>query len=203
MKKLIAAAALSLFATSAHGATITYTNVISGYTDFVADVPVPQFNPQLGTLRSVNVQAQYIEKRTIAFENRGTGNQTFSTFTTNTINLSVPGSIDSGYTSWFSSSKLLSSFDGLRDYAGSSGWTTNSTTTNSVQIPVNSMIPFAGYSIIPIHVVAVGKFVGNYPGGAYAQSVDDIVEVRVLVSYTFDPCLFVIFNENRKLRRVS
>lgn len=201
MKKLLAA--IALVAATANAATITYTNFVSGFTDFIADVPLPQFNPQLGTLRGVSVQAQYIEKRSIAFENRGSGTQTFATFTTNTINLSVLGAVDSNYISWFSSSKQLSSFDGIRDYSGASGWTTNSTTTNSIQIPVTNIAPFAGYSVIPIHVVAVGKFAGNYPGGAYAQSVDDIVEVRVLVSYTFDPCLFVIFNENRKLRKLS
>ena len=201
MKKLLAS--LALTAVAANAATITYTNVVSGYTDFIAEVPIPQFNPQLGTLRGVSFQAQYIEKRTISFENLGSGTQTFSTFLTNTVNITIPSSTDSTYTSSFSSSKQLSPFDKTRDYAGSSGWTTNSTTTNSVQIAVTNMVPFFGYSVLPIHVVAFGKFAGNYPGGAYAQSVDDIVEVRIMVSYTFDPCLFVISNENRKLRRVS
>ena len=200
MKKLLAILAL---ANAANAATITYTNFVSGFTDFVADVGIPQFNPALGVLRGVVVQAQCIERKTIAFENRGNGGQTFSTFVTNTVNITIPGATDSTYTSSFSSSKLLSTFDGVRDYAGASGWTTNSTTTNAVQLAVTNTVPFAGYSVIPIHVVAVGKFAGNYPGGAYAQSVDDIVEVRVLVSYTFDPCLFVMVNENRKLRRVS
>jgi hypothetical protein len=209
MKKLIALIAASYLAITANAAsgctpgTITYTNSYIGYTDFITDIPIPQFNPCLGTLRSVTVQAQYIENRTASMENRGMGDQTFTVAITNTILVTVPNATDNRntYTSPFAVTKALKSYDGVNDFGGLSGYTTNYITTNAVSIALTSITPFAGYSVIPVRVSASGAFTGRFPGGSYAWNGQDLIEVRIFVSYTYDP--FIVFNyDNRKFKRI-
>ena len=201
MKKLLAS--LALTAVAANAATITYTNVVSGYTDFIADVHIPQFNPQLGTLRSIVAQAQIIEKRTIGFENQSSAIQSGAANIQNSIRFTVQDSIDNVYNSSVSLRKTFYAYDGVTDYAGTSGYTFPSNATNAIALSVTNSASFSGYSVIPVRVSVVGTSSWSFSGGSYASKSSDFVEVRILVQYTFDPCLFVMVNENRKLRRVS
>ena len=190
MKKLIALALVT--ATAANAATISYTNYVAWNANYTADVFIPQFNPALGNLRSVVAQAQIIESRTFAGENRGAGDQLFSFNMTNTVTLNIPGATDPSanvYSSITPVRRLTRPFDGVVDYAGASGFTFPYNTTNSIPVALTSIVPFAGYSVIPVQVSAAGNLGWSFSTTSFSSYTKDVIEVRIYVSYTFDPAV--------------
>jgi hypothetical protein len=200
MKKLIALIA-AFVALTVNSATLNYTNSVSGFTDFTQDIPIPQFNPALGTLREIVVQAQIIEKRTIGLENQSSAIQSASANIRNMIRFTVSDSIDNTYNSSVSLRKTFYAFDGIADYAGTSGYTFPSNSTNAMALSVTNASQFTGYSVIPVRVAVVGTSSWSFFGGAYAAKSSDFVEIRIFVSYTYDPCI-VINYDNRKFKRI-
>lgn len=204
MKKLIALIAAS-FIITVNAATLNYTNSYSGSSDFVQDIPIPQFNPVLGNLRSVIVQAQFVEDRTVFAENLSAGNQWFSFLMTNNINISIPNATDintNAYTSYSLIRRVVAPYDGVIDYAGTSGATVSKTSTNAISVTITNISQFTGYSIIPVHTAAVGRMSWSFSGGSGAIYTKNIVEIRIFVQYIYDPCVVVYYYQDRKFKKL-
>ena len=211
MKKLIALIAASFMTLSINAATLNYTNYTSGYTDFTRDIPIPQFNPALGVLRGVIVQVQIIESRSIGFENQSSASQSFAATVRNEIRFGIsnttvfgiPNTVDNTYISSFPARKYLGAYDGTVDYAGTSGYRRDLVTTNSFELMVTNALPFSGYSVLPIRASVIGTSSGIFNGGSFSWFAADFVEIRVFISYTFDPCLLTSFSQERRFKRLA
>lgn len=203
MKKLIALIAAS-FIITVNAATLNYTNSYSGYTDYVQDIPIPQFNPALGNLRSVVVQAQFIENRTVFAENLSSADQWFSFFMTNAININIPNATDintNAYTSYSLIRRVVAPYDGVIDFAGTSGAIITKTSTNAIAIALTNISQFNGYSVIPVRATTVGRMSWSFSGGSYASYTKNIVEIRIFVQYIYDPYV-IVCNNDRKLKKL-
>lgn len=174
--------------------SIVYTNyygdgITSKYTDWTNRIFVPQFNPAIGKLKDVKLQASIIENRTIRFENLNAMRQVFTARLTNTFGIIAP-QYTNEFKTIFSVVKNMQSFDGIVDFSGASGYITNKITTNNIALNAGNTNIYAGYSIIPITVSVRGRSYANFPGGAAASYFSDIVGAIIYVQYTYeDNCL--------------
>lgn len=177
---------------AADASTISYTNSISKYTPWSGDVTIPQFNPVLGTLRSVNLQVQILSTMKVQAENKSSGPATLSSWMTNTISI-YPTGADSFWIPQASPfNKTFTAFDGFVDFGGSSGISRTSGVLDTYALPVTNMSAYNGYSVVPVTVSTTGNFNYTFTGGANVLGGSDAVEVKVFVSYTFDsPCSLI------------
>jgi hypothetical protein len=132
MKKLFAVLFAALvMGLSAHAATITYTDSVTGIFDEVSDADatlyIPQFNSSLGILNSITINLSTALQGDLGFENlkKFTGG-TFNFSTQNVyaylvLGLSGSGMIMSGYSDSQTYTVTLAKYDGVIDYAGTSG----------------------------------------------------------------------------------
>lgn len=128
-------AVLVLAAIPAQASQITYTDSITGLFNLAPDrdLIVPQFNSTLGTLTSVSISASTALQASLGYENTKTTGGTFNIYTYWTfdpteythanVELSFNSSpiLTSGYADAKKYTKALSAYDGITDYAGTSG----------------------------------------------------------------------------------
>lgn len=182
MKKLIIALMLAL-AGSLGAATETHTFVVPDtFTDFAATATVPLFDPANGTLVSatLSVQATNITSTRVENLDRVAGTATCGSTVTVTAGALASAVASKSFTN------NLARFDGIVDYAGTSG-ASNAPATSSASSTVvldNASVTGTGSYDIPVTAAATSFFTGF---SAYSFNVATKAAIKITVTYTFTP----------------
>lgn len=168
--------------------TITHTiTVIPSTTDWNASTNIPKFDPALGTLTAVSIGLTVSGETEVKVESRSRLRRTVTAGSTitgtavaagNTVTKQVVNSI----------TQSLSGFDGVVDFAGTSGLTQTINGTGSEIIPVAELSAFIGSGTVPVQVSASAT--GTYSGPAdYSFQVATTAGAVVTVTYEFTPAV--------------
>lgn len=163
MRRLLPLLAIAvLLAAPAAAPAETETRTVSvaanGLTDFFATLDIPQFDPLQGELLNVTLYVAATLDGTFFYENLGTGTGGYRilendwTFAANLQGASVVA--DTGTMS--TAAVFLTAFDGVEDYAGTSGATVpygNTTSGTATYLPVAAAFAgFQGLATVPLNV---------------------------------------------------
>ena len=190
---LIALLALGLSASAAGAATVSHwASMPLQTTDWYTTLSFPKFNPATGTLQSVTIEIRDSLVHKIEFENKSpSSSSTFSDSTYVTVDVTRPAS-----TSFVTAiakihrTASVGTFDGVVDYAGTSGVTmdgivdyASSTTTTSA--PADLAL-FSGVGTIGLPCQAVATFMFGYNGGNASFKLTTQAAAMVQVTYSYD-----------------
>jgi len=164
-------------------------------TEVSTDVPLPRFDPSLGTLLSVSVPTQTIHLDTDArFQNTAQSPVVFSEDMHYTFTLTSPGGLASPPPLVGMIPRVppttLAPFSGTLDYMGPSSVTEPSTSRDAAAAPVTSSDPavlaaFTGAGTLGFHVQSAIAEVFNGGGGNVAFQINTFVAATVEVCYTY------------------
>jgi len=177
--------ALLCFA-SLRAASITHTaTIFPTLTDWSLTNSVPQFDPALGTLTNVTVTVSANVQSTFYVENRDRR----AWDATATAHATVSASVDVLLTSALiepAHTQNLTAFDGVTDFAGTSGFTVSDSASGSNSSSTASVAPFVGVGTVPLtaSAVATASYVGS---GTYDFGVATSASAFVTVTYDFTP----------------
>jgi hypothetical protein len=167
-------------------ATITHTfTVFPAVTDWSLTNSVPQFDPSLGALTNVTVGVGVNAANVIKVESRSNLPRTVAgggvvAATATAAGYSAIATLTNSHT------RAVSGFDGVIDYGGTSGFTTNLVGSASASEIPSDFTPFIGVGNIPLVASAVAN--GFYRGPAdYAFEVATQASALVTVTYEFSP----------------
>jgi hypothetical protein len=183
MKKLIA---LLLTSVAAFAATSTHTlTVFPAATNWSVTNSVPQWNPADGTLNSVTVTVAGNVSSRFRAESRDTTDgvitaTTDAHVTATTGGVTADAAIDPTHT------QAVTAYDGVLDYAGTSGFTVTSVATGSDAEVASVLTPFIGTGTVPVTAGATAA--ASYEGpGDYRFIVNTTASALVVVTYDFTP----------------
>ena len=169
--------------------TISHSiNVIQSTTDWSISNVIPQFNPDSGTLTKVSVEILVAGETKVEVESKSRLRRTVtagSTITGNVLLASGP-SVSAALSNM--TTRSLAGFDGVVDYAGTSGFTHTTTGSASESIDVSDLVPFIGTGTVPVQVSATAQ--GSYKGPAdYSFQVSTQSSAVVYITYEFTPAV--------------
>lgn len=181
--------------------TQTYTDSIAlSTTNYTLPIEVPQFNPALGQLLSVEVTNAATVRNTFFFENRSPSPTNVTQSRTGTVSLSAPAPQAPNTPPWplvltfnDSYSTALPAYDGMTDFAGTSGYTRGPTTlsdTGSMTLtPPNDLSPYIGTGLVS--QLNATFFESSVTGGTGndASLILTQAGADVTVVYTYQPFL--------------
>jgi hypothetical protein len=170
---------------ASHAASITHTTTIfPSRTDWSVTNSVPQFDAALGTLTNVIIGINVNANTEVFVENRD--RRAWATTVGSTVTATATVAGFSAITSFTNShTQTLTSFDGLLDFGGTSGFTQSVSGSDSASTSV-PFAPFVGVGNVPL--IASTLAVGNYQGsGFYEFGVLTTASALVTVTYEFSP----------------
>lgn len=175
-----------LWFASALAATVTHTaTVFPTPTDLAVTNSVPQFDSALGTLTNVTVTVSANVQSTFFTENRDRR----AWDTTTTAHATVSASVDTLSASTLiepTHTQTLTAFDGVIDYAGTSGFTASDSGAGTGSNSTGVVAPFIGVGTVPLTASAVAT--ASYNGsGFYRFIVNTSASALVTVTYEFSP----------------
>lgn len=165
-------------------ASVTHTaTIFPTLTDWSLTNSVPQFDPALGTLTNVTVTVAANVQSTFFTENRDRR----AWDTTTTSHATVSASVDTLSASTLiepSHTQNLTAFDGVIDFAGTSGFTASESGTGTGFNSTSVVAPFIGVGTVPLTASAVAT--ASYTGsGFYRFVVNTSASALVTVTYEF------------------
>ena len=175
---------------SASAEQIDYCDFIPEmYAGWSSNVTLPKFDPEMGTLREVELSCEMNLSQEVMIENENPKPANFTLMLAGELTVGLPSS-DSLYISFNrSTSGNLSQYDGVSDYSGSSG--TKSITpipTEAVTRSIDNISDFLagtpGQSIVLPVVADVSS--QTETSGRSNYGVFSIAGAKVCVSYTYD-----------------
>lgn len=183
MKKLIA---LILTSVAALAATSTHTlTVFPTATNWSVTNAVPQWNPADGTLNSVTVTVAGNVSSRFRAESRDTID-TVTTATTDAHVTATAGGVTADALISPTHTQVLTAYDGVLDYGGTSGFTVTSVATGSDAESASVLTPFIGTGTIPVSAGATAT--ATYEGsGDYRFIVNTTASAIVTITYDFTP----------------
>jgi hypothetical protein len=185
---------------------VTYTDSISGLFDQVADrnLVVSQFNSSLGTLNSVTITVSTALQASLGVESTNpdspaSGTKAFSVYTyfpsdpaeytRASVNLSFDGSAVStaGYMDAKKYTLLLTKYDGVTDYAGTSGAiaATFSASDGNVLFYNSGLASFIGTGSLTFGLVSDAYTTLMTTGGNNSTSMSTAGQAAVTVTYDY------------------
>jgi hypothetical protein len=191
---------------SASATVVSYTDSISGLFNQVADrdLVVSQFDSSLGTLNSVSITVSTALQASLGIENTNpssptTGTKAFSVYTywpsdpteytSASVNLSFDGSVIStaGYTDAKKYTVYLTKYDGITDYAGTSGAIVATfTPSNSEVLSYNSgLASFIGTGSLTFGLVSDASTALTTTGGNNSTSMSTTGQAGVTITYDY------------------
>jgi hypothetical protein len=210
MKKLVTICAVvtaMMMTVSASASMVSYTDSISGLFNQVVDrdLVVSQFDSSLGTLNSVSITVSTALQASLGAENTNpsspaSGTSAFNVYTYWTfdpteytrasVTLSFDGSVVStaGYTDATKYTPLLAKYDGVTDYAGTSGTTVMTFTPSDSDVLFydSGLASFIGTGDLTFGLVSDAYTALQTPGN-FATSISTTGQAGVTVAYDFTP----------------
>lgn len=170
-------------------ATLTYSGTIPlTSTDWTNTVTVPKFNVSGATLTAVTVEVQgYITNR-LSAESFSALNRTVTVTNTTDLVVTAPN-LPTIQTTLTNGDKVsLSPYDGVFDYAGSSGFSIGAYAEVEDEDNVTNLTPWVGSGTVG--VVARATATSGYSGPAdYSFLTQTSASACIIVTYTYDePC---------------
>lgn len=183
MKKLIA---LILTSVAALAATSTHTlTVFPTATNWSVTNAIPQWNPADGTLNSVTVTVAGNVSSRFRAESRDTTDGVI-TATTDAHVTATTGGVTADAAIAPTHTQAVTAYDGVLDYAGTSGFTVTSVATGSDAEVASVLTPFIGTGTVPVTAGATAT--ASYEGpGDYRFIVNTTASAIVIVTYDFTP----------------
>jgi hypothetical protein len=192
--KLLKMAILMVFVSawllSASAEQMDYCDIVpETYAGWSSNVSLPKFDPELGTLRGVDLSCEMNLSQEIMIENENPKPANFTIMLKGEMTLGLPSSESLSVSFNRSTTGNLSQYDGISDYSGSSG------TKSITQIPTEAatrsiadisdfLANTSGESIVlPVVVDASSQ---TMTSGRANSGVFSIVGAKVCVSYTYD-----------------
>lgn len=167
-------------------ASVTHTaTIFPTLTDWSLTNSVPQFDPALGTLTNVTVTVAANVQSTFFTENRDRR----AWDTTTTSHATVSASVDTLSASTLiepTHTQNLTAFDGVIDFAGTSGFTASESGTGTGSNSTSVVAPFIGVGTVSLTASSVAT--ASYNGsGFYRFVVNTSASALVTVTYEFAP----------------
>ncbi|MCW2926708.1 MAG: putative collagen-binding protein [Thermoleophilia bacterium] len=184
--------AMVLAPSTASSATVTSSttqacDTYASGTDWNRNLSLPKFNPSLGTLTNVRVTQAVAMRSEFKVESRNAAPRT-DTFTLSnaSVRIQAPGtsqlvaSLPGG-----TMSRNFTEYDGILDYAGTSGWSSSfgNTSNQSTDNPSN-LADWSGSGTVAIPASGVASTTNSLSGN-FALDWDTQADARVCVTYTY------------------
>jgi hypothetical protein len=180
--------ALLLCFTSALAATSTHTLTVfpaAITTNFSFTNAIPQWNPVDGILNSVTVTVAGNVSSRFRAESRDTTDGVI-TVTTDAHVTATTGGVTADAEITPTHTQAVTAYDGVLDYAGTSGFTVTSVSTGSDVQASAVLTPFIGTGTVPVTAGATAT--ASYDGpGNYRFIVNTTASALVTVTYDFTP----------------
>jgi hypothetical protein len=150
---------------------------------------VPKFDPNVGTLKSVDITADLNLSQQVQFENAGNGNSSINSTVDSVLRLSLPGSEEMKANASLNFSRELAAFDGTDDFLGPSGINlTESSTSGAVTCSLQDVSGFVAET--PEELLLIEGVVKSTPitdlSGSSSSVVRTMAGASVCVSYRYD-----------------
>lgn len=189
-KTIILMVFVSPWLLSASAERIDYCDSIAEeYAGWSSNVTLPKFDPELGTLRGVDLSCEMNLSQEVMIENQNPAPVNYSLMLTGELRVELPSSDSLSISFNQSTTGNLSGYDGDMDYAGSSG------SKSVLQIPTEaaskSIEDISDYLanalnesiVLPVVVDADSQ---TKTSGRSNSGVFSIAGAKVCVSYTYD-----------------
>lgn len=193
---LLAASSVALAATEIETVSVS----ANGLTDLHATLNIPQFDPVKGALLNVTIQVAATLDGYFYYENLGTGTGGYRilentwTFAAALQGVSLVG--DTGTMS--TPSVLLTAFDGIEDYAGTSGATvpySDTASASGIYLPADAgFAGFKGTATLPMAVATTIWTSYSAYGGLTHSGLHTDAGWTVTVSYEYVPATVAVEN---------
>jgi hypothetical protein len=181
----------SLLAAGAQANTITYSGSVGlARTSWTNSITVPQFNPALGSLDSIQFILDGHVEGSAAFENKDASPATVTMDLQALLKLYRPDNSVLVLTlPVATTSDNASAWDGLDDFGGTSGKTYSGLAANSSDSAITSsaadILLFTGIGNITLPLTAAGASTGSGAGNLLLQfSTDASANATVIYNYT-------------------
>jgi len=190
-KTAILLAFVSAWMLSASAEQIQYCDSIEEeYAGWSSNVTLPKFDPGLGTLRSVDLSCEMNLSQEIMIENENSKSANFSVMLSGQLTVGLASSDGLSVSFNHSTKGNLSEYDGVSDYAGSSG--TKSVTHIPTEAATRSIEEIGEFLadapnesiVLPVVVDADSQ---TETSGISRTGVLSVAGAEVCVSYTYDP----------------
>lgn len=170
-------------------ATVSYSGTIPlTSTDWTNTVTVPKFNIPGATLTAVTVEVQgYITNR-LSAESKSNLSRTITVTNTTDLVVTAPN-LPTIQTTLTNGEKVpLARFDGVDDFAGTSGFSIGADAEVEDEDNVTNLTPWVGSGTV--NVVATANATSGYSGPAdYSFATQTSASACIIVTYTYDePC---------------
>jgi hypothetical protein len=180
------------FGSTAFSATISCSGSVPlTETDWADSVSIPQFNPALGTLNSVQIDVAAHMEGTAKFEHRGGKPATITMGLWANVEVQRPDTTFlAGATAFQQTQDSVTQFDGTVDFGGTSGRTYNALSANDVNGTVTSdaadlaLFTGTGNIVLPVLANATSGFTGS---GNLVFDVQTSASAGVTVTYNYAP----------------
>jgi hypothetical protein len=150
---------------------------------------VPKFDPDMGTLKAVDITVDLNLSQQVEFENTGDGNSSINSTVDSALSLILPGSEEIKANTSLNFSRELAAFDGTDDFLGPSGTNlTGSSTSNTVTYSPQDVSGFVAST--PEEMLLMEGVVKISPitdlSGSSSSVVRTMAGASVCVSYRYD-----------------
>jgi hypothetical protein len=192
MRKLLYALFVLAISLTAQANTITYSDSITGLFDLVPnrDLVVPQFDSSLGTLNSVTMDISTAIQASLGFENLkkfAGGNFDISASVHGYV--VVSSMIMSNFVDSQTYTITLQPYDGILDYAGTSGTTvaTYSDVDNGIFTQTSDFARFIGTGSVPFNIMTDARADHFGLPANSSATINTTAQASVSVTYDYTP----------------
>lgn len=159
------------------------------YAGWISNVTLPKFDPELGTLRGVDLSCEMNLSQEIMIENQNPTPANYTLMLSGEMTVALPSSENLSISFNHSTTGNLSQYDGVSDYSGSSGiQSITPIPTEAATRSIADISDFLAHAsdesiVLPVVVDASSQTMtsGRSNSGVFSRA-----GARVCVSYTYD-----------------